>query len=110
MRVCRLLEHYSWITAQLAHPDNRDQVFWQAMSLVLEQMQGMLQGYNQRAASPEGQQLHLVHISLHEWLALNTMGKGNTRWPAHVLLADTLRPQLLAVDLCCIHHVVFTSF
>lgn len=47
------------------------------MSLVVGQLVGMLQGYNTRAATVEGQQLGLQHISMQEWLALNTMG-GST--------------------------------
>lgn len=44
------------------------------MALVVDQLEGLLQGYNARAATPEGQDLGLEHITLREWLALNTMG------------------------------------
>lgn len=45
------------------------------MSLVVGQLVGMLQGHNTRAATVDGQQLGLQHISMQEWLALNTMGE-----------------------------------
>jgi hypothetical protein len=68
------MQHWAWLTDELAKHSNKDAPFWQAMSLVVDQLEGMLQGYNIRAATSEGQQLGLHHISLQEWLALNTMG------------------------------------
>lgn len=69
------MQHYKWLTAQLDKHANKQDPFWQAMSLVVDQLLGMLQGYNTRAGTVEGQQLGLHHISLQEWLALNTMGE-----------------------------------
>jgi hypothetical protein len=71
------MQHWSWLTAHLESPAAQQEPFWQAMSLVVGQLVGMLQGYNTRAATVEGQQLGLQHISMQEWLALNTMG-GST--------------------------------
>lgn len=73
------MQHWMWLYDELAKHANRDTPFWQAMSLVVYQVEGMLQGYNTRAATREGQQLGLRHISLQEWLALNTMGVCHTR-------------------------------
>lgn len=72
--LCRLLEHWSWLQSQLDDRSQQQEPFWQAMSLVVHQLLGMLQGYNTIAATVEGQQQGLQHISLQEWLALNTMG------------------------------------
>lgn len=68
------MQHYKWLTDQVEAHTNKEDPFRQAMSLVLDQLLGMLQGYNARAATPEGQLLGLKQISLQEWLALNTMG------------------------------------
>lgn len=76
------MQHWAWLTDELAKHANRDAPFWQAMSLVVDQLEGMLQGYNTRAATREGQQLGLHHISLQEWLALNTMGACHSCLPA----------------------------
>ena len=73
------MQHWSWLRAELDDGSNQGNPFWQALSLVVDQLLGMLQGYNTAAATVQGQQQGLTHISLQEWLALNTMGEARER-------------------------------
>lgn len=59
---------------ELADQSNAEQPFWQAMQLVMAQLDGMLAGYNARV-SADGQRLGIDFIDLREWLALNTLGE-----------------------------------
>lgn len=67
--------HHSWVMHQLADPSNHHDPFWQAVDLVMAQLQGMMDGYNARV-SEDGDALGIDHISLREWMTLNTMGES----------------------------------
>ncbi|KAF6266793.1 phospholipase B-like protein [Scenedesmus sp. NREL 46B-D3] len=69
-----LMQHHTWLRQQLDEPANQSSPFWQAMQLVVRQLQGMLDGYNARV-SAEGTALGIDFINLQEWLTLNTMGR-----------------------------------
>lgn len=72
------MEHYTWVNEELAKPCNQASPFWQAMSLVMAQFEGMMAGYNARVMA-EGKDLGIEFIWLGEWLIINTMGKQHMR-------------------------------
>lgn len=75
---CRLQEHYDWLQEQLAqaphlHPPHQ-RPFWQSLALVMEQWQGMQEGYAARLQEV-GPHHGIQDIPFIEWLTLNTMGE-----------------------------------